>query len=202
MSDAAEEKKARLSRAQKVLKWALKSESAPRINAMLDLARSEPGIPVLPEHLDRDPWLFNCLNGTLDLRTGELRGHRREDLITKLCPTPYRPDARCPVWERFLGSVFPDAEDELDRELITFVQRMFGRCLTGDVSEQILPIFWGNGANGKSTLVNAVLGAVGSEYAMKANADLLMASQGDRHPTELAQLFRKRTSGSSTRRTR
>jgi putative DNA primase/helicase len=57
------------------------------------------------------------------------------------------------------------------------------------VSEQNLPIFWGSRANGKSTLVNAVLDTLGTDYAMKANADLLMTSRGERHPTELAGLF-------------
>lgn len=187
--DPREGLKARLRDLQRVQKWCLESESAKHINAMLDLARSEPGIPILPDQMDRDPWLLNCANGTVGLRTGRLREHCREDHLTKLCPTPYSPDAPCPTWERFLGAVFPDPEDEPDRPLITFVQRLLGRCLTGDVSEQILPIFWGSGANGKSTLVNAVLDTVGGDYAMKANADLLMASRGERHPTELAGLF-------------
>jgi putative DNA primase/helicase len=189
MKDATEERKARLEQAHKMLKWALESESAKRINAMLDLARSEPDIPILPGQMDGDPWLFNCPNGTLDLRTGEVREHRRQDHITKLCPTPYEPEAQCPTWERFLGAVFPTDDGEPDADLITFVQRLLGRCLTGDVSEQQLPIFWGSGANGKSTLINAVLDALGPDYAMKANADLLMVSRGERHPTELAGLF-------------
>jgi putative DNA primase/helicase len=173
----------------KKLKWALESENARRINAMIDLARSEPGIPILPEQLDPDPWLFNCPNGTLDLRTGVIREHRKEDSITKVCPTRYVPDAPCPVWQRFLETIFLDDDEEPDRDLIIFVQRLMGRCLTGDVSEQILPIFWGGGANGKSTLINAVLATMGPDYTMKANADLLMTSRGERHPTELASLF-------------
>jgi putative DNA primase/helicase len=184
-----DDKKARLLEAKRGLRWALESESAKRINAMLDLARSEPTMPILPAQLDSDPWLFNCPNGTLELRTGTLREHRREDFLTKLCPTPYNAEAICPTWERFLGAIFPNDEDEPDAELITFMQRLLGRCLTGDVSEQNLPIFWGSGANGKSTLVNAVLDTLGSDYAMKANADLLMTSRGERHPTELAGLF-------------
>ena len=48
---------------------------------MLEMARSEPGIPILPKEMDRDPWLLNCANGTLELRTGQLREHRREDLV-------------------------------------------------------------------------------------------------------------------------
>ena len=57
--------KAQLAKLHKVQAWCLKSEAAPRINAMVDLARSEEGIPILPEDLDRDPWLLNCVNGTL-----------------------------------------------------------------------------------------------------------------------------------------
>src|SRR5262249_48902563 len=59
--------------------WAVKSEDAKRIKAMLSLARSEPSIPILPHEMDSDPYVLNVLNGTLDLRTGKLREHRRED---------------------------------------------------------------------------------------------------------------------------
>jgi P4 family phage/plasmid primase-like protien len=165
------------------------SEAAKSIRAMIDLGRAQPAIPIMPAEMDTDPWLFNVLNGTLDLRSGTLREHDRSDHLTKLCPVEYHPDAPCPTWERFLGAIFPDDEDEPDAELITFMQRLLGRCLTGDVSEQNLPIFWGSGANGKSTLVNAVLDTLGGDYSMKANADLLMTSRGERHPTELASLF-------------
>jgi P4 family phage/plasmid primase-like protien len=165
------------------------SEAAKSIRAMIDLGRALPGIPIMPAEMDTDTWLFNVRNGTLDLRSGKLREYNRSDHITKLCPIEYHPDAVCPTWERFLGAIFPDDEDEPDMELITFMQRWLGRCLTGDVSEQNLPIFWGCGANGKSTLVNAVLDTLGSDYSMKANADLLMTSRSERHPTELASLF-------------
>ncbi len=62
-------------------RWAQQSLSEARIRAMISLARGEPGIPVRPEELDSDPYLLNVSNGTLDLRTGELRKHEREDLI-------------------------------------------------------------------------------------------------------------------------
>src|SRR5262249_54359450 len=80
-----------------LMKWCLISEAAPRINAMLDLARSEPDIPILPADMDQDPWLLNCPNGTLDLRTGRLRQHRRTDFLTQLCPTAFDPEALCPT---------------------------------------------------------------------------------------------------------
>jgi putative DNA primase/helicase len=63
----------------------MKSLNAPRLKAMVELAQSIPGIPVQPIQLDNDHWLLNCLNGTLDLRTGILRPHERDDLLTIAC---------------------------------------------------------------------------------------------------------------------
>jgi hypothetical protein len=72
-------------------KWAHESERAERIAAMIKLAQSEPGVPVLPAELDSVRWLLNCLNGTIDLRNGKLLPHRHEHLITKLAPVDYDP---------------------------------------------------------------------------------------------------------------
>lgn len=168
------------------LKWAKQTESASRLSAMLRLARSEHPVPVLPKELDIDPWLLNCRNGTLDLRTGELRPHRREDMLTKLCPVEYLPDANCPEWIEFLSKIFGRRWD-----LIDFLQRLCGYFLTGSVDEQILPIFYGDGANGKSTLINALLEMLGEDYAMKGAHDLLML-KNSAHPTERADLHGKR----------
>ena len=69
---------------------------------------------------------------------------------------------------------------------------LLGYCLTADVSEQKLPIFWGTGANGKSTLLNAFMEVIGSDYTMQAMPDFLMERKHDTHPTEKASLFGKR----------
>jgi putative DNA primase/helicase len=167
--------------------WALKSENASRIQAMIALARSEPKVAILPDSLDNDARLLNCENGTLDLRTGNLRKHQRSDLITKLCPVEYHPTAEAPRFHEFLRDIFED-----DPQLIGFIQRLLGHCLTGDVSEQVLPIFWGAGANGKSTLLNTILAMLGSDYGIKAAPELLMKKQSQTHPTERADLFGKR----------
>jgi putative DNA primase/helicase len=70
---------------------------------MLERAKAEPNVAVEAKELDADPWLFNSVSGTIDLRTGEIRGHRREDLITKLAHVKYDPNARRPVFETFLA---------------------------------------------------------------------------------------------------
>jgi P4 family phage/plasmid primase-like protien len=171
-----------------------RSRSAAGISAMLSLAESEPGVPLRIEELDTDPWRFNCANGTLDLRTGNLRPHRQTDLITKLCPVAYNPDAVCPVWEEALAKIFPAKNDPNtgDAELIGFLQRFFGYCLTGLVTEQRLPIFYGTGANGKSTVLEALLTLLGSDFAIKAVQDMLIMKKYASHPTERADLFGRR----------
>jgi putative DNA primase/helicase len=66
-------------RAEEIGKWAKRSQAKERIKALVELARS--ALPISPDDLDKDGWVLNCQNGTLDLRTGKLRRHAREDLI-------------------------------------------------------------------------------------------------------------------------
>jgi putative DNA primase/helicase len=165
-----------------VIRW----EDARAIARCLELAKSEECVPVLPGQLDHDPFLLNVLNGTLELRTGELRPHGREDRITKLARINYDPAARCPGWEKFLSTIMNGNDD-----LVTYLQRVVGYGLTGDVSEQCLWFFYGTGANGKSTFLGTVLAMLG-DYGMQAVSDLLMVKNHESHPTERADLFGKR----------
>ena len=154
------------------------------IKSMLNLAAPE--VAISPDDMDANPWLLNCPNGTVDLRTGHLREHRREDAITKLCPTNYNPDAGSYAWDHFVEGVFQN------QPLIEFIQRFFGSCLTGDVREQLMAVFHGNGSNGKSTLLTAVQSVLGPDYSSAAPDSLLMARNFDSHPTENATLHGKR----------
>jgi putative DNA primase/helicase len=156
------------------------------VDRCLKLMRSEPGVPILPAQLDADPLLLNVLNGTLDLRTGTLRPHRREDYVSKLCPVEYRQDATYPLWERFLWRILAENED-----LITYLQRVVGLCLTADASEQCLWLLYGCGSNGKSTFIDVLLALLG-DYAMRAVSDLLLAKDREGHSTDRADLCGKR----------
>jgi len=161
---------------------ALKSEAAQKIRAMTELLKTEPGIPVLPEELDQDPWLLNCQNGTLDLRTGELRSHDRRDLITKLAPVVYDPNATCPEWFRFLDRIMAGRAD-----LVTFLQRAVGYALTGLTDERVLFILHGSGANGKSTFLETIALLLG-DYAARTTADTVLARDRDAIPNDIARL--------------
>jgi putative DNA primase/helicase len=149
---------------------------------MIELAKSEPGIPVGPQQLDSHPWLLNVHNGTLDLRTGHLRPHAREDLLTKLAPVAYDPVAPCPLWEAFLSRIFAG-----DGGLIRFVQKALGYSLTGSTQEQCFFILHGVGANGKSTLIQTI-SAVLRDYAKHTPTETLLVQQGDRPRNDLARL--------------
>ncbi len=166
-------------RRKALAKHAARSEGADKIKAMLELAKSE--VPVAPDELDADPWLLGATNGTIDLRTGALREHRREDLITKSVGCAYDPAAEAPVWAATLERALPS------EALRRFFNKLAGYALSGDVSEHILAVLYGTGANGKSTILNALLAAA-RDYGMQAAPDLLVAKKGS-HPTEVADLF-------------
>jgi putative DNA primase/helicase len=172
---------------KKALAWGIQSESASKIRAMIELAKSLPGIPIVPEDFDRDPWLLNCPNGTVDLRDGRLRPHSQDDLVTALCPTEFDPDARAPRWDQFIREV-TDGDDDL----AAFVMRLFGYCLTGITREQVFPILWGPGANGKSVFLDTIKAVVGPDYASDAAPELFTLSKSKQHPTELADLRGRR----------
>jgi putative DNA primase/helicase len=160
-------------------KHAISSESERKIKAMVELAKPE--VSILPEELDADPWKLNVLNGTIDLRGGKLLKHNRADHMTKIAPVEYDPMATAQNWEAVLKRVLPS------EELRGFFKRLCGYALTGDVSEHVLPVLYGTGANGKSTVLNALLEALG-DYGIQAAPDLLISKRGS-HPTELADLF-------------
>ena len=166
-------------RRKALAKHAARSEAEARIRAMLELAKSE--VPISPDELDSAPWLLNVPNGTVDLRTGELREHRRVDLLTKMAGADYAPGAAAPTWSATLERSLPP------QELRRFFKKLCGYAFSGDVSEHILAVLYGTGANGKSTILNALLTAAG-DYGMQAAPDLLVAKKGS-HPTEVADLF-------------
>jgi putative DNA primase/helicase len=171
---------------------AMKSESWQASQSLLRHAATLKSVAASIEHFDCERFFFTVQNGTIDLTTGKLHEHKQTHYGTHLSPVSYDADAKCPTWDRFLRIVFskdPDvAGGAINNDLINFMQRMLGYCLTGDVSEHFLSIFWGDGANGKSTLLNVMADILGSGYAAKAPQGLLMKKHNEEHPTELTVL--------------
>lgn len=167
---------------KRIGKWALASETSRRLTAMVELAASEPGIPIMPDDMDTDPWLVTVENGTIDLRTGTLRAHDQNDLITRLMPTTYSRDADCPRFLAFLDRIMND-----DQELIGFIQRALGYSLTASTREQVIFILHGSGANGKTTLVRLILDLM-SDYAKQIATETLLVRRNTNVPNDVAAL--------------
>ncbi len=146
-----------------LVKHAMKSEYAPRFAGMLTLARVQQSVAVTEKAFDSDPWLLNCQNGVLDLRTGTVLPHDRKYLMTKITNTVYDPSATNEEWERFLQDTFQNNQDN-----IQFIQRVAGYSLTGDTREEKLVMAIGPAATGKSTFLETIKNMLG-DYAAVAN---------------------------------
>ncbi len=172
-----------------VRRWAQAARetcSATRINGALYFLRGWDGVLTGPAEWDSSPWLLNVKNGTLDLRSGELRPHRPGDLLTKQAPVAYNPQARGMKWQAHLERFLPNPN--IRRQ----VQRDLGMALTGAVLDEILPIWYGTGGNGKSTTIRTVMGILG-DYACKAAPGLLVQHKFERSTTtDIADLAGRR----------
>jgi len=166
-------------------RWVVRCESVNGVAATLKAASSRPGTAIDHEALDADPWLLNVRNGTIDLRTGQLRPHNPADLLMHQAATEYHPGAVAPQWRTFLERVQPDDE------VRGLIQRLAGLALVGQQLAHVMVVCIGNGANGKSTATR-VLAEVLGDYAVVANRDLLLALKANTHPTQKASLFRRR----------
>ena len=116
------------------------------------------------------------------MRTGQIYEHDRTDYITKISNIDYDPTAKCPLWDEFL-----DFAMEGDQEVVDFIHRFFGYCLTGLVTEQVLLFMEGTGSNGKTTALLMIMHVLG-DYAIQGAPGLLLAKKGESHPTEVADL--------------
>jgi putative DNA primase/helicase len=154
--------------------------SARTVSAIERLARADRQHASQTRDWDRDPWLLNTPTGTIDLKTGQVRPHHRQDLITKM--TTVGPGEACPKWLKFLNRIF-----EGDQNLIAYIQRVLGYSLTGSVQEHALFFCYGTGGNGKGVLLGTWHGILG-DYSAIAPMSTFTATQNERHPTELAML--------------
>jgi putative DNA primase/helicase len=144
------------------------------IEAAVALARSEPAVEARSSDFDVDPWLLNCANGILDLKTLTLRPHDPAVLLTKIAGAAFDPNANCPRWREFI-----DAVTRGDSDLASFHQRSFGLALSADQSEQRLWMHYGEGSNGKGTALSVLKSVMGT-YAGPAPVEVLLAQGRDR----------------------
>ena len=162
------------------------SSRAPRRDGMLAIARTDRAVAVAVDDLDRHPHLLACRNGTVDLRSGELRAARGDDLLTRGVGLDFVPGAASEAWDRFLDTIFDG-----DHELLGYVQRLAGYSATGEAGEHVLPIAYGTGANGKTQFARALQIILG-EHAMMAPEGLLVQQRNSQHEERKAVLRGRR----------
>jgi P4 family phage/plasmid primase-like protien len=160
------------------------SDSAKSVRAMVTMARSAPGVLAESDTFDQHDgrFLFNAANGTVDLRTGRLRPHRRGDYLTKIADIIYDPDAECPLFMDFLDRIFSGNAGVID-----YVRRAVGYSMTGDTGEKAMFLCHGDTDTGKSTFLEVIAHAMG-EYGTVAAPSLLMETRNEQHLTRVAAL--------------
>lgn len=168
--------------AAKIFDHARRSQYRRAVDGMIYFARSDERIQVRVDDLDSHPYLLNVQNGTIDLRTGELHKHDRSQLLTKIAPLRYDPEARAPRWKQFLLEIMDGKPD-----MVSYLQRAFGYAATGEIREQAIFFPWGIPGTGKSTTFDHVR-AVFGEFAIEGSHDLLLTDRRDSHSTSFTDL--------------
>lgn len=162
--------------------FAVKCEVAAKFANGLTLASHKPAVLTTYRAFDQNPWLINFKNGTLDLRTGDFHLHRREDYLTRIIPYNYDKEAKCPMFDGFLRDFMQENE-----RMITFLWRVMGYTACGVTDEQKMFLLHGDGANGKSTLLNLLLDIFNqgpSGYGVAANSENLLSTRNSsKHET-------------------
>lgn len=158
------------------------------ISQSLKIARALPGMSTLVSEYDADPMAFNCQSGVIDLKTGLVTPHNSRQLLTKISPVRLGlPSENCPRWMQFLDEIMCG-----DQELVAYLQRLVGYILSGRMDEQCFFLFYGGGANGKSTFINVVkhlMGAYGHQVDFTTFMDM---NRGASPRNDLAALVGKR----------
>lgn len=137
------------------------------------LSIAAPGMTIRDQDLDKDPYLLNCQNGTLDLRTWVLREHDRNDFCSRIASVDYIPGAVCPLWEKHIRTILEDSPD-----LIASVQELLGYSLFLGNPDAVFTVFFGGGRNGKSVTLEVISSVLGS-YAVSVSPVSFM-DEGDR----------------------
>jgi len=163
-------------------RFALASQNKGRLQAMVDLAISQPGVAISQALLDGKHIFLGVENGVVDLSTGELLPNAPEYLITKYVSAPYSEAAECPIWSGFLNTIFG-----CDQTLIEYIQKAIGYSLTGKTDEQVLFMLCGAGSNGKTVFIETIRRLLG-DHARAMSADTLMSTSYSRQSNDIARL--------------
>jgi len=153
------------------------------VNAVETMARSDRRIAAIINQWDADPSLLNMQKISIKLSTGVERPNNPLDYCTKITGAAAAPEGTpCPMWLSFLNTVMNG-----DADLIDYLQRVCGYCMTGSIKEHAMFFLYGTGANGKSVFINTLRGILGT-YHTTAPIETFTVAHSTQHPTDLAGL--------------
>ncbi|WZX99591.1 phage/plasmid primase, P4 family [Bacillus sp. FSL W7-1360] len=170
---------------KEMLKWAKKSESLTTTDNSIERLRRKS--PILKSKLDSHEMLFNCSNGVINLKTGELMPHDKELYLTQITDVEYNPHVECPTWLKFLNDIIVDKSGKTDADTINYLQKAFGYSLTGSTKEQCMFFLHGGGKNGKSTLVSTLRNVLG-DYGRQSDAKTFIEQKNEGVRNDIAAL--------------
>lgn len=128
-----------------------------RISNVLKLATSNQSLALAGDEWDQCQWLLPVANGVVNLKTGELQDGKPGDYVKTYTPVEWRGlDCPAPRWGQFLDEIFNE-----NKELVSFVNRLYGYGVTGVSTEHVFPVLYGHGRNGKDTLIEMIMRALG-----------------------------------------
>jgi putative DNA primase/helicase len=165
-----------------LIQHANRSENGNRIKMLLSLASGKKEVSITPDDWDANPWLINCQNGTVNLKTGKLQPFCKEDYITRICSTGFDETVATPLWDSLLETITKG-----DADMIRYMQKALGYGLTGDISEQAMFMLYGTGSNGKSTFLN-IFSAVMNTYAQSTSSETFMLKKNEGVNNDIARL--------------
>ena len=163
-------------------------QSARKQSSVLRMARSERGILINVNEFDADAYLLGATNGVVDLRSGMLLTAKPNLMVSKAVNVAYEPEATCPTWDKFRLDIAGG-----DDELAEYLQHVAARCISGDTRQRQFWVFYGSGANGKSTFIDVLCTLLGDDYAQKlSNSALSTKRFASGHNEDVAVLRGKR----------
>jgi P4 family phage/plasmid primase-like protien len=167
---------------EKFYAWVMGQKMAGKYTAASRTAQMSGALSRFSHEFDADPMVLGVLNGTVDLKTGELRKGTKDELIATAAPFRYDPDAKAPRFQQYLEESIPDADTR------KYLQRVVGYSITGLTIEQVMFMHYGERTNnGKSVLMD-LMGAILGEYAGGADSKALIESRNEQHSTHIASL--------------
>ena len=165
-----------------LIQHAVRSENGTKIKLLVQLAAGMKELIVSPDDWDADPWLLNCRNGTINLKTGELQPFNKANHITRICGTGYDPNCPIPLWKSLFMTITKG-----DQQYERYMQKALGYALTGDISEQVMFVLYGTGSNGKSTLLN-IFSKVLGDYSQSSSSEAFMMKKNENVNNDIARL--------------